>query len=135
MMSSTFDIKPRRNRIMVFKIGKLWAFKHFLDNKELFKALLDYYNKDMYRFEFKSIGERNNALKLLEQNAFDYDLVEDLKGYMVSLPKFAKYAQILRNSVAQKEMASERLFLMKDRAAVEEAVSLGAKMAEDAVVF
>jgi hypothetical protein len=120
---------------MVFKIGKLWAFKHFLDDKELFKALLDYYNKDMYRFEFKSIGERNNALKLLEQNAFDYDLVEDLKGYMVSLPKFAKYAQILRNSVAQKEMASERLFLMKDRAAVEEAVSLGAKMAEDAVVF
>ncbi|MCX6680940.1 MAG: hypothetical protein NTX42_11350 [Methanothrix sp.] len=33
--------------------------------------------------EFKSIGARNNALKLLEKNGFDYDLVEDLKGYVV----------------------------------------------------
>jgi hypothetical protein len=32
------------------------------NNHELFNALLDYYNKDLYRFEFKSIGARNNAL-------------------------------------------------------------------------
>ena len=31
----------------------------------------------------------------------------------------AKYAQILKNSVASKETAGERVFLMKDRAAVE----------------
>jgi hypothetical protein len=65
--------------------------------------LLDYYNKDLYRFEFKSTGARNNALKLLERNGFDYDLVEDLQRYVVQLPKYAKYAQILKNSVAFKK--------------------------------
>jgi len=135
MEFSTFDVAPKRKRINVFKVGKLWLFKQFFDNRALFDALLDHYNKDLYRFEFKSTGARNNALKLLERNDFDYDLVENLKGYVVKLPKFAKYAKILKNSVATKETATERLFLMKDLAAVEEAVGLGAKIVEDDVVF
>ncbi len=135
MQPSTFDVVPRRKRINVFKVGKLWIFKHFFEDKEMFKSLLDYYNKDQYRFEFKSIGARNNALKIMEQNGFDYDLVEDLTGYVVKLPKFAKYAPILKNSLATKETATERIFLMKDLAAVEEAVSLGAKIAEENVSF
>ena len=112
-----------------------WVFKQFFDNHELFNALLDYYNKDLYRFELKSIGARNNALKLLERNGFDYDLVEDLKGYVVQLPKHAKYAQILKNSVAFKETANERLFLMKDLEAAEEAVGLGAKIVDGEVAL
>ena len=135
MRPSTFDVKERRKRIIVFKVGKLWLFKQFFDNHELFNALLDYYNKDQYRFEFKSTGARNNALKVLERNGFDYDLVEDLQGYVVKLPKFSKYAQILKNSVATKETANERIFLMKDLAAVEEAVSLGAEKVEGEVAF
>ena len=134
-MKSTLDVVPKRKCISVFKVGKLWLFKVFFDNRELFEALLDHYNKDLYRFEFKSTGARNNALKLLERNGFDYDLVEDLKGYVVKLPKFAKYAQVLKNSVASKETATERLFLMKDLAAVEEAMGLGAKIVEGDVVF
>jgi len=135
MQPNTFDVVPKRKRINIFKFGKLWVFKHFFDNKELFKALLDYYNKDLYRFELKSIGARNNALKLLERNGFDYDLVEDLKGYVVQLPKSAKYAQVLKNSAAFKETANERIFLMKDLAAVEEAVGLGAKIVEGEGAF
>jgi len=99
------------------------------------RHLLDHYNKDLYRFEFKSTGARNNALKLLERNGFDYDLVENLQGYVVKLPKFSKYAQILKNSVTFKETMTERLFLMKDLAAVEEAVGLGAKIVEGDVAF
>ncbi len=53
-----------------FKLSKLWVFKHFLDNKELFKALLDCYNKDLSRFELKSVEARKNALKLLDQSGF-----------------------------------------------------------------
>ena len=135
MEFSTFDVVPKRKRITVFKVGKLWLFKYFFDNRELFEALLDHYNKDLYRFEFKSIGARNNVLKLLERNGFDYDLVENLRGYVVKLPKFAKYAQILKNSVATKETATERLFLMKDLATVEEAMGLGAKIVEGDVAF
>ncbi len=134
-MTGTFDVIPKRKQITLFKLGKLWVFKHFFDNKELYNALVDYYNKDQYRFEFKSTGARNNALKLLERNGFDYDLVEDLKGHVVQLPKSAKYAQILKNSVAFKETTNERIFLMKDLAAVEEAVNLGAKIVEGEVAF
>jgi hypothetical protein len=135
MQPSTFDVVPRRRRICVFKIGKLWAFKYFFEDKEIFKSLLEYYNQDLYRFEMKSLGARNNALKILEKSGYDYELVEDLKGYVVKLPKFAKYAQILKNSVASKETSSERIFLMNDLGAVEEAVGLGAKVEEVAVVF
>jgi hypothetical protein len=135
MQANTFDVVPRCKHITFFKLGKLWVFKQLFDNRALFDALLDYYNKDLYRFEFKSIGARNNALKLLEKNGFDYDLVEDLKGYVVELSKNTKYAQILKNSVAVKEIANERIFLMKDRAAVEEAVGLGAKIVEGDVAF
>jgi hypothetical protein len=135
MQANTFDVIEKRKCINIFKLGKLWVFKQFFDNKEVFNALLDYYNKDQYCFEFKSIGARNNALKLLERNGFDYDLVEDLKGYLVLLPKSAKYAQILKNSVAFKETSNERIFLMKDLAAVEEAVDLGAKLYESPSPF
>ena len=135
MQANTFDVVERRKRVTVFKLGKLWVFKQFFDNHELFNALLDHYNKDLFRFEFKSTGARNNALKLLERNGFDYDLVEDLKGHVVQLSKSAKYAQVLKNSVAFKETANERLFLMKDLAAVEEAVGLGAKIVEAEVAF
>jgi hypothetical protein len=117
MPANTFDVIERRKRITFFKLGKLWVFKQFFDNHELFNALLDHYNKDLYRFEFKYIGARNNALKLMERNGFDYDLVQDLKGYVVQPLKHAKYAQILKNSVAFKETANERIFLVKDLAA------------------
>jgi len=135
MQANTFDVVERRVRITIFKLGKLWVFKQFFDKREVFDALLDYYNKDQYRFEFKSIGARNNALKILERNGFDYDLVESLLGYVVDLPKSAKYAQILKNSVAFRETANERIFLMKDLAAVEEAVGLGARMREAETTF
>ena len=46
-----------------------------------------------------------------------------------------KYAQILKNSVAFKETANERIFLMKDLATVEEAAGLGAKIHEGTVSF
>ena len=135
MQANTFDVIERRKKIMIFKLGKLWVFKQFFDNRALFDALLDHYNKDLYRFEFKSTGARNNALKLLERNGFDYDLVEDLKGYVVKLSKFSKYAQILKNSVVTKETTNERIFLMKDLASVEEAVSLGAQIVEGEISF
>jgi hypothetical protein len=61
--------------------------------------------------------------------------VEDLKGYVVELPKSARYAQILKNSVAFKETANERIFLTKDLAEGEEAAGLGAKILEGTVSF
>ena len=55
----------------------------------------------------------NKALKLLESGGIDYNLIEDLNGYLVWLDKSSKYAPVLKNSVAYKETANERIFLMR----------------------
>ena len=46
MQANTFDVIERRKRITFFKLGKLWVFKYFLEDKETFKALLDHYSQD-----------------------------------------------------------------------------------------
>jgi hypothetical protein len=53
------------------------------------------------------------------------------------LGRFARKAKdpALIHSVATKETATERIFLLKDLAAVEEAVVLGAKIVEGEIIF
>lgn len=65
---NTFDVIKRRKKIYVFKLGKIWVFKHLFDDKEIFKSLAEFYKEDKFRFDLKSIGERNNALKILDRN-------------------------------------------------------------------
>lgn len=125
---NTFDVIKRRKKIIVFKLGKIWVFKHFFDDKEIFKSLAEFYKEDKFRFELKSFGERNNALKILDKNGFDYELVEDLRPFVVKLPRYVKYAPVLKNSIAFMETPDSRIFLMKDLASVEEAERLGAKL-------
>ncbi|MDM7912482.1 MAG: hypothetical protein QUS09_05230, partial [Methanotrichaceae archaeon] len=60
-----------RKRITMFMATVGWIFKHFFDDSEIFWELADHYSKDLYRFEFKIIGERNKALKLLELRVFE----------------------------------------------------------------
>jgi hypothetical protein len=103
LKASTLDVIQRRKRITLFKLGKLWVFKHFLDEKETFKALAEVYNEDKFRFEFKTFGERNNALKILERAGFDYELVEDLRPFVIKLSRYSKYAPLLKNSVTYME--------------------------------
>ena len=55
----------------MFKAAGGWIFKHFFDDSEIFRELADHYSKALYRFEFKIIGERNKALKLLELRVFE----------------------------------------------------------------
>ena len=127
MQPNTFDVIQRRKKVTLFKLGKIWVFKHFLDNKETFKALAENYNEDKFRFEFKTFGTRNQALKILEREGFDYELVEDLRPFVVKLSRYAKYAPLLKNSISHMETADWRIFLMKDLVAVEEAVRMGAE--------
>ncbi len=125
---NTFDVIRRRKRIVVFKLGNLWVFKHFFDDSEIFKSLAEFYKADKFRFELKSFSQRNNALKILDKSGFDYELVEDLRPYVVKLSRYVKYAPVLKNSIAFMETPGSRIFLMKDLASVEEAERLGAKL-------
>jgi hypothetical protein len=59
-----------------------------------------------------------------------------LKGYIIKLDKFSKYAPVLKNSVTYKETGQkERIFLMKDLPAVDEAIQFGAEVYEGEVVL
>jgi len=122
MLSSGIEGSP------ALSLASYWVFKHFFEDKEMFKALADFYNEDQFRFEFKTVGERNNALKILERAGFDYELVEDLQPYVVKLSRYSKYAPLLKNSISHMETSDWRIFLMKDQAAVDEATRMGAEM-------
>ena len=119
MPANTFDVIEKRKRITFFKLGKLWVFKNSF-------LITEWSLMRCWTITTKTYTVSSSDLPA--RGGFDYDLVEDLKGYVVELPTHAKYAQILKNSVAFKETANERLFLMKDLAAVEEAVGQGAKI-------
>lgn len=123
-----FNVKRKRNRINIFKIGKIYVFKHFFDDKEIFKGLVDFYISESYRFEMKNAGVRNKVMKFLDmKGGFDVYLIEDPANFMVKIGKDKKYAGILRNSVDFRETKDARIFIMKDMAAVEETISLGAE--------
>jgi len=128
MQVNTFDVVQRHKKINLFKLGKIWVFKHFFDNKETFKALAESYNEDKFRFELKTFGARNQALKILDRAGFDYELVEDLRPFVVKVSRYSKYAPLLKNSISFMETTDWRIFLMKDSAAVEEAVRMGAEV-------
>jgi hypothetical protein len=64
----------------------------------------------------------------LERKGFDYELVEDLRPFVVKLSRFIKYAPVRKNSIAYMETPDSRIFLMKDLASVEEAERMGAKL-------
>jgi len=53
--------------------------------------------------------------------------VEDLKPFVVKISRYIKYAPLLKNSISFMETVDWRIFLMKDSAAVEEAMRLGAE--------
>ena len=124
-----------RNIITITKAGSHWIFKHFFEDMETFRELADYYDKDGYRFVLKTPGERNLVQKLLEQRGFEVVLVEDSRGYVVKLNRKSRYADVLKNSLAQIETPEWRIFLMKDRNAVKEALRQGAKLVEVDVQF
>ena len=135
MRSSTFDVTKRRTAITVFRIGRIWAFKHFFGDKETFKLLADHYSRDNYRFEFLTEHERDEAFKIMMDRGFDFHVVEDLAGYVVSLDKSSKYAAVLKNSVEYVETNEERVFLMKDLSTVEEALEFGAEIYDGIIPF
>jgi len=126
-----FDVQKKRTRINVFKLDKIYVLKQFFDDKEIFKGLVDYYNSDSYRFEMKSVGARNKVMWFLEmEGGFDTYIIEDPSDFMVIIDKDKKYADILKNSVDHRVTKDARIFIMKDMAAVEEAISLGAEKYE-----
>ena len=124
-----FDIS--RKKINIFRIGKLYCFKAYFSDRGIFKELSEYYNKKRYRFECGTTGERNKIIKYLWKAGFDTNLIEELSEYSVKIDRFKKYVEILKNSLEQTEIGSDRIFLMKDMFSVEQAIEQGAEKFTD----
>ena len=124
-----------KRSITIIKAGQHWLFKYYFEDKEAFRELADYYDKDGYRFVLRTPGERNLVQKLLEKRGFEVILAENSRGYVVKLRRQSRYAAVLKNSLAQIETQLWRIFLMKDQAAVKEALRQGAKLVEVDVQF
>ena len=130
-MVKQFDIN--RKKVNIFKIGTLYCFKQYLDDRELFDELSEYYNERAFRFECKTVGERIKIMKLLWYRGFEPTTVEDFREYMVKIDRFKKYGDILKNSIEHTELGSDRVFVMKDRLSVEQALELGAERFTDEI--
>jgi len=128
-MSVDFDIT--RKKINVFKIGKLYCFKYYFTDEQVFNELSLYYNKEKYRFECRTAGERNKIIKYLWKIGFEVDIVEDLKEYIVKIDRMKQYVSILKDSIEQAEIGRDRIFLMKDKSSVEYAIEQGAERYTD----
>jgi len=128
-MSVDFDIT--RKKINVFKIGKLYCFKYYFTNEQVFNELSPYYNKEKYRFECGTAGERNKIIKYLWKVGFEVDIVEDLQEYIVKIDRMKPYVSILKESIEQAEIGRYKIFLMKDIRSVEYAIEQGAERYTD----
>jgi len=126
-----FDIS--RKNINIFKIGNIYCFKAYFNDKDIFKELSTYYNKERFRFEFSTSSELNKLIKYLWNAGYDANLVEDISKYLVKIKHTMKYAKILKNSIEQTEIGSDRVFLMKDLLSVEQAIELGAEKYTDKI--
>ena len=75
------DAETEKERILIFKLGRLWYFRHFFDDQEIFRDLSRYYNRDRFRFELKSVEERDNVIRYLKVKGFEPVTIIDVCEY------------------------------------------------------
>jgi len=109
--------------INVFKLKNTYVFKQYLNDPALFKQLADYYNN--YRFEIPP-ADLDKVQDLLQAAGYDINIVTDLSDYTVTIGRFQKHKEILKNSVEVEELGDNKVFLLKDKEAVDMALRQGA---------
>jgi hypothetical protein len=88
MAGKTLDISAKRHKINIFKIGRLWCFKYFFKDNEIFKELSGSYNQDNYRFELATVEVKSKIMEYLEGKGFELTLIEDPSDYTVKIDRF-----------------------------------------------
>ena len=126
----SFDITDQRPCINIFKLNKVYYFKHFFDDPELFRELEPYYEKTSFRFKMTSAGARNKVMKYLDRNGFDPNIIEDATPFTVEIGKYQNYSELLKNSVESYPLRDKVVLVMKDLVWVEQALVMGAKKQE-----
>ena len=111
--------------INIFKRDNAYIFKQYLGDPGLFRQLGDYYNGAKYRFEIPA-ADLDKVQDILQAARYDIIIVDNPKEFVVTIGRFQKHKEILKNSVDVEEVGDDKIFLMKDRESVEMALSQGA---------
>ena len=111
--------------INIFKRENDYIFKQYLGDPGLFKQLGDYYNGAQYRFEIPE-AELDKVQDILQSAGYDITIIDNPKDFVVTIGKFQKHKEILKNCVDVEEVGDDKIFLMKDQETVEMALSMGA---------
>ena len=111
--------------INIFKRENDYIFKQYLGDPGLFKQLGDYYNGAQYRFEIPE-ADLEKVQDILQAAGYDITIIDNPKEFVVTIGRFQKHKEILKNSVDVKEEGEDKIFLMKDQETVEMALSMGA---------
>jgi len=73
MNFSEFGLEPNINAFVFFKLGKLWVFKYFFNDRKVYDDSWTTTTKTSTVIEFKSLAQGTTASKILERNGFDYE--------------------------------------------------------------
>ncbi|WP_227380648.1 hypothetical protein [Haladaptatus halobius] len=111
----------------VFELTDKYVFKQYFDQRPLFNALQEYYNRDAYRFEVLH-ADFGTVRDQLEEYYYEPVIIagDDRAEFCVVKEQYTPYKEILRNAVMHWTRDDHNFFLMKDHLSVDQAVEHGA---------
>lgn len=121
----TFDVDVKV--INVFEFEKCYMFKHFFQLDDTFEAVREFYNKEEYRFEVPRDAIDEVRERLVEYY-YELKLVDNTEEFCVVMQRCNEYPKpLFRNAVLMDSRGDYKLFVLKDKVAVEQAILHGAK--------
>lgn len=112
--------------INAFRVGNEYVFKHRFP-EDVYDELRRFYNAEEYRFDVP-VEDIHLVERLLKANAYDLKLIEDVEEYCVVRSKGEEQQKrLFERTVLRRSTRYHHAYLLKDQAAVEEAVYHGAE--------
>lgn len=123
-------------RVNAFPVDEEYWFKHYFDDDEVFADVRSFYNPADYRFELPA-DRLSDVQSRLAEHGYGLVVVEAVEEFVVVKRKYTTHPRsIFRGAVLQRSVDQFNCFVMKDQAAVEQAIDLGADpLAEAPVEF
>lgn len=123
-----------RSQVNVFRLDGTYYFRHYFDGEAVFARLRRYYENQQYRFAVPA-REFDGVRRFLREHGYGLTEVADVERYTVAVPKYTAHPEnIFEEAVDQRSRDGYNLFLLKDLAAVDDAVADGATRLREADV-
>lgn len=118
-------------RINAFEVDGRYLFKHFFEDDAVFSELRRYYSPYDYRFEVPA-DRIAHVRSVLDEHGYALVDVEAFEAFAVVKRKYTDHPrQLFKESVFHRSLGNFNCFVMKDREAVEAAVTAGARRLDE----